>query len=35
MRPRGPGNEDALGQAVDLPRNSDAEAWSQSICIAP
>ena len=25
----------ALGQAVDLPRNSDAEAWSQSICIAP
>ena len=23
----------ALGQAVDLRRNSDAEAWSHSICI--
>ena len=22
----------ALGQAVDLRRNSDAEAWSHSIC---
>jgi hypothetical protein len=25
----------ALGQAVDLRRNSDAEAWSHSICISP
>jgi hypothetical protein len=25
----------ALGQAVDLRRNSDAEAWSHSICIPP
>ena len=34
-QPRSPGNEDALGQAVDLRRNSDAEAWSHSICIPP
>jgi hypothetical protein len=25
----------ALGQTVDLRRNSDAEAWSHSICIPP
>jgi hypothetical protein len=25
----------ALFQAVDLRRNSDAEAWSHSMCIAP
>ena len=30
--PRPPGDE---VQAVDMRRNSDAEAWSHSICIAP
>jgi hypothetical protein len=35
VRPRGPGNEDALVQAVELQLNSDAEAWSHSICISP
>jgi hypothetical protein len=27
--------QSTLVQAVDLRRNSDAEAWSHSICIAP
>ena len=34
-KPKRLGTRLRLGQAVDLRRNSDAEAWSHSICIPP